>query len=959
MELGINSVFAPLSKQNRIAFSLMKRLILFILIGLYFFCAKSQVLPAKSEIIKKMKLVDDYWIATHEDPGHRGWDRAVYFTGNMDFYKTYQHHKFLEYSELWAENHNWSIDAGVNSTNADQQCAGQVYIEHFLMDEVKDSSKIAVIRGSLQNMINRKNSTAWWWIDALYMAMPSFARLGVILNDTSYFEQMYRLYTNTKVERGLYNTTEGLWYRDESFDPPYFTPNGEDSYWARGNGWVFGAHVRVLQVLPKNDPHRAEYVQTFKEMAAALLARQRTDGFWNVSLDDPNDYGGPETSGTSFFTYGMAWGISNGFLEYETYYPAVAKAWNALTAEAVHDDGFLGYVQGVGVGPSSSQPVTYESTTDFGVGAFLLAGTEVIKLAGGTIPAPPTFWVNGVELDENNQLKISFNQPLNTASAKSLEHYTLDESIQIDQISLSENQEVVTLHFSGLQRGKYSVSIQNIESETGEVLEDTARYTFVFHDLEIVDFSGYEANSTNFPDNTLDLDFSTRWSASGDGQFITYDLGALKQVGSVQIAFYQGNTRRAFFSVQTSTDGVNFQDALVRVTSSGISSNLEIFDFPDVLARYVKIIGHGNSASVWNSWTEVFVDYSAVVTDGNGKLDFLEITPGQLEPSFSPDQLEYSISLPFGTTEIQIAATPQNSAATVDGSGLIVVDENTESVMVKVTSSNGEIVQNYVISLEFVKSTISTLSGIFLNGKLIADFSSEVTEYVIYYPQAGISVPTLTANLTDSRAKIVSITNASAIPGQAEILVEAENGDQRTYTLYFKINPESDSYLTDILVDGASFPGFAYTKFAYDYEIPVGSEVMPVFDFVKSNEAASVVVYPLLEIPGNVHFLVTAADGVSQNVYKINVDYATVLGIDGQEALIFPNPFSDQLTISTNSELADLKLFTMAGQQIPLETSTLTDGNHLILPVLLQKGIYLLEITYLSGQKKSFPVIRN
>jgi hypothetical protein len=124
-------------------------------------------------------------------------------------------------------------------------------------------------------------------------------------------------------------------------------------------------------------------------MAATLKEVQRPDGFWNVSLADPDDFGGPETSGTSFFTYGMAWGIHHRLLDSATYYPVVEKAWNGLVTTAVHPDGKLGYVQMVGKEPASSQPVTYETTADFGVGAFLLAGTEVYKMASGDWVSPP------------------------------------------------------------------------------------------------------------------------------------------------------------------------------------------------------------------------------------------------------------------------------------------------------------------------------------------------------------------------------------------------------------------------------------------------------------------------------------------------------------------------------------------------------------------------------------------
>ena len=118
-------------------------------------------------------------------------------------------------------------------------------------------------------------------------------------------------------------------------------------------------------------------------MMKALVPIQRPDGYWNVSLHDPTHYGGKEVTGTALFIYGMAYGLNNGLLDEKTYKPIIAKAWNAMATEAVHPNGFLGYVQGTGKEPKDGQPVSYTSKPDFedyGLGCFLLAGTEIMKM---------------------------------------------------------------------------------------------------------------------------------------------------------------------------------------------------------------------------------------------------------------------------------------------------------------------------------------------------------------------------------------------------------------------------------------------------------------------------------------------------------------------------------------------------------------------------------------------------
>jgi rhamnogalacturonyl hydrolase YesR len=213
-----------------------------------------------------------------------------------------------------------------------------------------------------------------------------FTRLGVEFTDTAYFGKMHRMYSYTKHVHGgngLYNGEEHLWWRDKDFVPPYEEPNGANCYWSRGNGWVLAALVRVLSELPRGDVHRGEYQQDYLDMVKALKPLQRADGFWNCSLKDSSHFGGPELTGTALFTYGMAWGIRQGLLSKKEYLPVVMRAWAAMVRVSLHPDGVLGYVQGTGKEPKDGQPVGYDKIPDFedyGLGCFLLAGSEIYKV---------------------------------------------------------------------------------------------------------------------------------------------------------------------------------------------------------------------------------------------------------------------------------------------------------------------------------------------------------------------------------------------------------------------------------------------------------------------------------------------------------------------------------------------------------------------------------------------------
>jgi rhamnogalacturonyl hydrolase YesR len=372
----------------------MKRIILALIISGTSICSlQAQKIPSKKEVLKSLKLTNAYFmnkwpdagksIITNKERPSNIWTRAVYYEGLMSLYQIHPDKSYYDYAVQWGEKHHWGLRDGIKTKNADNQAAGQTYIDLYNIDPKPE--RIKDIKASIDLMITNNDVSDWTWIDALQMGMPVYAKLAQLYKDDRYYEHMYRMYAHSKnVEGGgLYNAKDGLWWRDKDFVPPYKEPNGEDCYWSRGNGWVVAALVKVLEIMPENAPHREEYLKTYHEMIKALVPIQRTDGFWNVSLHDATHFGGKETSGTALFVYGMAWGINKGILDKSTYLPIVVKGWNAMAKGAVHKNGFLGYLQGTGKEPKDGQPVSYTSMPDFedyGLGCFLLAGTEVYKL---------------------------------------------------------------------------------------------------------------------------------------------------------------------------------------------------------------------------------------------------------------------------------------------------------------------------------------------------------------------------------------------------------------------------------------------------------------------------------------------------------------------------------------------------------------------------------------------------
>jgi len=170
-------------------------------------------------------------------------------------------------------------------------------------------------------------------------------------------------------------------------------------------------------------------------------------------------------------------------------------------------------------------------------------------------------------------------------------------------------------------------SVANFLGDIDEVrISSVARASneFIFQNIS-VSASSYQPGTSNYPSNTLDGNLSTRWSAQGDGQYITYDLGRVELTQSIDLAFYQpSSVRTNWFDVLLSNDGVAWRNTLTN--ASGTNASLANFDFPDWPARYVRVVGHLNSQNDFNSITETVIHYAVPMdADRDGLPDVWEL----------------------------------------------------------------------------------------------------------------------------------------------------------------------------------------------------------------------------------------------------------------------------------------------------------------------------------------------
>ena len=327
------------------------------------------------------------------------WQFASYYIGVMKAYKATGNKDYQNFLYQVGEDHNW--ETLPDMYHADKIAIGQIYLdlyqqkaEEVMIKNIKWILDANMLRNKPMPDVRYKNNPyrhEWWsWCDALFMAPPTFAKMYQITGDVKYLD--YAIDHWLVTTDYLWDKKENLIYRDDR----YFdlrTKSGKKIFWSRGNGWVIGGLVHMLEIIPKNHPKRILLVNQFQKMSHRILDLQErtSDGLWRSNLLDPGIFAYlnrkvdnfiqtaeidiPENSGSAFFCYGFAWGINNGLLDRDLFEKPMVKAWKELT-QYINKEGRLGYVQPVGKDP---KPYDEDSWHEFGTGAFLLAASEYIN----------------------------------------------------------------------------------------------------------------------------------------------------------------------------------------------------------------------------------------------------------------------------------------------------------------------------------------------------------------------------------------------------------------------------------------------------------------------------------------------------------------------------------------------------------------------------------------------------
>jgi rhamnogalacturonyl hydrolase YesR len=324
------------------------------------------------------------WQLLHpkEETSPRDWTNGAFYAGVFAAYETTRSEKIYQALLDMGKNNEWK--PGIRWWHADDIAVGQTYIDLY-----RTEKRDEMIRATIDD-IDKFIATPytaeshfvvrWWWCDALFMGPPTMVKLGTTTGNREYLEKSDEYFR--ECYNLLYDPKEHLFARDLNYvikndGNDRREANGQKIFWSRGNGWVMAGLARILKELPADYPERPFYENLFREMAKRIVSLQQADGLWRASLLDPDSYPGGEVSGSGFYCYALAWGINNGLLDRENYLPPVKKAWISLN-QCVNEEGRVGWVQPIGADPRKN--FNADSWENFGTGAFLLAGSEIIKL---------------------------------------------------------------------------------------------------------------------------------------------------------------------------------------------------------------------------------------------------------------------------------------------------------------------------------------------------------------------------------------------------------------------------------------------------------------------------------------------------------------------------------------------------------------------------------------------------
>ena len=286
-------------------------------------------------------------------------------------------------------------------------------------------------------------------------------------------------------------------------------------------------------------------------------------------------------------------------------------------------------------------------------------------------------------------------------------------------------------------------------------------------------------NDGNVPENAIDGDINTRWSALGKGKYIQFDLCKREELNFVRIAWFKGDVRFSTFDLQISDNGSDWK-TVFSGSGSGTGTQLEKFNLSNVSGRYLRYVGQGNSVNDWNS----IFEFEIFAKNGGGSttvpVSSVSITPGSL--TIDPSQtasLTATIS-PSNASNKSVSWSSSNTAvATVSNSGLVTaISEGSATITVR--TNDGNRTATATVSVNKIDTTIPVSSVSLTPGSVTLDPSETAFLTATVSPS---NAGNKSVSWSSSNTAVATVSNSGLVTainkGVATISVTTEDGGKQ------------------------------------------------------------------------------------------------------------------------------------------------------------------------------------
>lgn len=182
------------------------------------------------------------------------------------------------------------------------------------------------------------------------------------------------------------------------------------------------------------------------------------------------------------------------------------------------------------------------------------------------------------------------------------------------------------------------------------------------------------------------------------------------------------------------------------------------------------------------------------------ELSSLTVEQYKLEPDFSPDITEYSLTVGRDVENLVIEAVASDENATVEitGNNGLLLGENT--VNIKVTAEDGT-VRTYKINVTKVEEVGLKLSELTIeNYVLTPEFSSDVYEYTLNIGDISVTSLNIIANAADENVNIEIVGNNDLKPGENIITILVSSDEEDITTVYQIIVNINESFTDQVII---------------------------------------------------------------------------------------------------------------------------------------------------------------